>query len=103
PTGEGERKRMESLELVPADWPEKPGAAKMYDSDHFILVSTGTEELTRRSGVRLEQIYTAFTRFLPPTVKHAKQTQIMLATDPEEYRAVTGGAKILNPAVYDAT
>lgn len=103
PNGEGERKRMESLELVPADWPEKPGGAKMYDSDHFVLVSTGTEELTRRSGVRLEQIYTAFARFLPPTVKHAKQTQIMLATDPEEYRAITGGAKVLNPAVYDAT
>lgn len=103
PTGEGERKRMESLELVPADWPEKPGAAKMYDSDHFTLISTGTEELTRRSGVRLEQIYTAFTRFLPPTVKEARQTQIMLATDPGEYRAITGGAKLLNPAVYDAT
>ncbi|HEY1192311.1 MAG TPA: hypothetical protein VGE74_32100 [Gemmata sp.] len=102
PTGEGERKRMESLELVPADWPQKPGAAKMYDSDHFVLVSTGSEELTRRSAVRLEQIYTAFARFLPPTVKHGKQTKIWLATDPEEYRAITGGAKILNPALYDA-
>lgn len=103
PTGEGERRRMESLELVPADWPEKPGAAKMYDSDYFTLVSTGTEELTRRSAVRLEQIYTAFARFLPPTAKGARPTQIMLATDPEEYRAIMGGAKVLNPAVYDAT
>ncbi len=103
PTGEGERKRMESLELVPADWPEKPGGAKMYDSDYFILVSTGTEELTRRSGVRLEQIYTAFARFLPPTAKGARQTKIMLATDPEEYRALLGNAKLLNPAVYDST
>ena len=103
PNGEGERKRMESLELVPGDWPGKPGAAKVYDSDYFILVSTGTEELTRRSGVRLEQIYTAFARFLPPTAKHARQTKIMLATDPDEYAALLGGAKVLNPAVYDAT
>lgn len=102
PTGEGERKRMESLELVPADWPGKAGAAKLYDSDYFTLVSTGTEELTRRSAVRLEQIYTAFARFLPPTAKHARPTQILMATDPDEYRAVLGGAKVLNPAVYDA-
>ncbi|MBY0460315.1 MAG: hypothetical protein K2V38_23625, partial [Gemmataceae bacterium] len=29
PSGEGERKRMDSLELVPADWPDRPGAAKL--------------------------------------------------------------------------
>src|SRR5262245_19215743 len=67
PSGEGELKRMESLELVAHDWPGKPGAAKRYDSDYFSLVSTGSEDLSRRSAVRLEQIYTAFARFLPPT------------------------------------
>lgn len=104
PTGEGERKRMESLELVTADWGDRPGAAKVYDSDYFMLVSTGSEELTRRSGVRLEQIYTAFARFLPPTAKGA-QTKLMLATDPDEYKALLGplgAGKLLNPAVYDA-
>src|SRR5262249_46282970 len=35
PSGEGERKRMESLELVAADWPGTTGGAKRYDSDHF--------------------------------------------------------------------
>ncbi len=106
PSGEGERKRMESLELVPADWLGRPGAAKVYDSDYFTLVSTGTEELTRRSGVRLEQIYTAFARFLPPTAKNGRPTKLMLATDPDEYKELLGplGAdKLLNPAVYDAT
>ena len=104
PTGEGERKRMESLELVTAPWLDKPGAAKVYDSDYFTLVSTGTEELTRRSGVRLEQIYTAFARFLPPTVKTDRKTTLMLATDPDEYKALLGplgAGKLLNPAVYD--
>src|SRR5438093_1618632 len=30
PGGEGERKRMESLELVATDWPGRPGAARLY-------------------------------------------------------------------------
>jgi hypothetical protein len=106
PTGEGERKRMESLELVTSDWPGKPGRAKRYDSDHFTLVCTGTEELTRRAGVRLEQIYTAFARFLPPTAKNARPTQVLLATEAEEYKTLLrplNQPKLLNPAVYDAT
>jgi hypothetical protein len=104
PSGEGERKRMESLELVAADWPDKPGGARRYDSGHFALVCTGTEELTRRSSVRLEQIYIAFARFLPPTVKSGRPTLFMLATDPAEYKVLLGPlneAKLLNPAVYD--
>ncbi len=104
PSGEGERKRMESLELVAANWPGKTGGARQYDSEHFTLVCTGTEELTRRSSVRLEQIYTAFARFLPPTVKSGKPTVLMLATDPDEYKALLGPlneSKLLNPAVYD--
>ncbi len=104
PSGEGERKRMESLELVAAEWPGRAAGARRYDSDHFSLVCTGTEELTRRSGVRLEQIYTAFARFLPPTLKSGRPTLLMLATDPDEYKALLGPlneAKLLNPAVYD--
>jgi hypothetical protein len=106
PSGEGERKRMDSLELVAAEWPGKPGGARMYDSAHFMLICTGTEELTRRSAVRLEQIYTAFARFLPPKVKDGRQTRFMLATTPEEYKALLGPlgeGNLLNPAVYDVT
>jgi hypothetical protein len=104
PRGEGERKRMESLELVAADWPGKAGGARRYDSEYFALVCTGTEELTRRSAVRLEQVYTAFSRFLPPTVKHGRPTGFWLATDPGEYKSLLGPlgeSKLLNPAVYD--
>ena len=95
---------MESLELVAAEWPDKPSGARAYDSDHFRLVCTGTEELTRRSAVRLEQIYTAFARFLPPTVPTGRPTVFMLATDPTEYKTLLGPlneSKLLNPAVYD--
>ena len=104
PSGEGERKRMESLELVAAEWPGKSGGARGYDSDYFTLVCTGSEELTRRAAVRLEQIYTAFSRFLPPTAEDARPTALMLATDQAEYKALLGPlneSKLLNPAVYD--
>jgi uncharacterized protein DUF1570 len=103
PSGAGERKRMESLELVATDeWP--PGPAKRYESDYFTLVSTGSDELVRRAAVRLEQVYIAFTRFLPPTVKDARPTKIMLATDEGEYKALLGSvgkADLLNRAVFD--
>jgi hypothetical protein len=104
PSGEGERKRMESLELVAAEWPDKPSGARAYDSDHFRLVCTGSEELTRRSAVRLEQIYRAFARFLPPTVEAGRPTVFMLATEQAEYKTLLGPlneSKLLNPAVYD--
>ena len=103
PSGAGERKRMESLELVATDeWP--PGTAKRYESDYFTLVSTGSDELVRRSAVRLEQIYIAFMRFLPPIAKEARPTKIMLATDEGEYKVLLrslGKANLLNPAVFD--
>ncbi len=104
PRGEGERKRMESLELVVADWPGQPDGAKRYSSEYFTLICSGSEELTRRSAIRLEQIYAAFTRILPSNAPDARPTQVMLATDPDEYRALLGPlgeGNLLNPAVFD--
>jgi hypothetical protein len=104
PKGAGERKRMETIELVATDWPGKPGGAKLYESEFFVLKSTGSDELARRSAVRLEQIYAAFERFLPPTVKDGKPTLIMLATDADEYKTLLGPlgkTDLLNPAVFD--
>lgn len=106
PSGEGERRRMESLELIAGDWPGRAAGGRRYDSDHFTLVCTGTEELTRRSAVRLEQVYIAFARFLPPTVKTGRPTHIMLSVELDEYRALLGpldAERLLNPAVYDVT
>jgi hypothetical protein len=104
PDGAGERRRMESLELVATEWFGKPGAAKRYDSDYFSLVSGASEEITRRAAVRVEQISTAFARFLPPTVPDARPTVVYLAPDREEYRQLLGPlgeAHLLNPAVFD--
>jgi hypothetical protein len=99
PRGVGERQRMDALELKPADWLGRPGAAKRYDSDHFVLVSSAPEEITRRAAVRLEQIYTAYTRFLSPRHAAGRPTTVLIAADPTEYKQLVG--PLLNPAVFD--
>jgi hypothetical protein len=103
PTGASERRRMEDLELAVADWPGKPGGARRYDSDHFVLISSASEEITRRAAVRLEQIYAAFTRVLPPRHPAGRPTTILLAGQMDEYAKLAGATagRVLNPAVYD--
>jgi hypothetical protein len=99
PKGVGERQRMDALDLKAADWLGRPGAAKRYDSDHFVLVSSAPEEITRRAAVRLEQIYTAYARFLPPRHAAGRPTTVLIAPDPGEYQELVG--PVLNPAVFD--
>jgi hypothetical protein len=103
PVGTSERARMDALELEPADWLGKSGAARRYKSDQFVLVSGAPDEVTRRAAVRLEQIYTAFARFLPPRVRTGAAPTVYLAGTLDDYRAVVGPAAgpILNPALYD--
>ncbi len=105
PTGAGERKRMEGLELTAAEWLGAPNAAKRYDGDQFILVSSASEEITRRAAVRLEQIFIAYGRFLPPRVRPAadRPLTVFLAPDKAEYAKLLHGltGPVLNPAIYD--
>ncbi len=103
PSGIGERKRMESLELTPTTWLGKPNGAQLYSSDRFVLVSGASEEVTRRAAVRLEQIYAAFTRFLPPQNTVAQPTTVFLAGQLDDYRKLIGptAGVILNPAIYE--
>jgi hypothetical protein len=99
PHGVGEKQRMESLELAAADWRGKPGAAKRYDSDHFSLTASTSDEITRRAAVRLEQIYAAFERVLPPRHRAARPTTVILAGQMDDYTALVGPVK--NPSIYD--
>jgi len=101
--GTGERKRMDDLTLLPAAWLGKDGAAKRYDSERFILISSAPDEVTRRAVVRLEQIGTAYSRFLPPLSKVVRPTTVFLATDRTEFQALLGPGvgTILNPAVFE--
>lgn len=104
PAGHGEQQRMEAVELITDDWPGLPGQAKRYESEHFILISAGSEELTRRIAVRLEQLYAAFVRFFPPRHVEGSATRIWLAVSEEEYRLLLrelGLPPLLNPALYE--
>lgn len=99
PNGSVETKRSKDIALTKADWPGQPGGALRFESEQFVLMSSAPEEVTRRAAVRLEQITTAYARFLPPKAKVAKPVTVFLADDPVLYRAAAG--PVLNPALFD--
>jgi hypothetical protein len=104
PSGKGEAIRMEQLELKPAAWiAAGRGEALGYASVYFTLVSNARQDIVRRAALRLEQIYTAFARFLPAKCQGAKPTTIVLVRSLAEYQAILKekGRTILNPAFYD--
>jgi hypothetical protein len=61
-----EKQREERLELEPIAWGGKAGAGRRYRSEHFVLESNAPEWMVRRAAGRLEQVYAAYARFLPP-------------------------------------
>lgn len=101
-TGEGENALMEDLELRSVPW-GKGGSGLSYTSDQFVLVSNAREAVVRRAAVRLEQIYAAYMRFLPPRYPAGKPTRILLVHSLAEYRELLRGQgqDLLNPALYD--
>jgi hypothetical protein len=105
PTGRGEVRRMAGLSLEVGDWgKEGKGRARVYRSEYFVLESNAAEDLVRRAAVRLENVYAAYTRFLPPRVETAAPTRILLARSLPDYHALlreTGQPVLANLAVYD--
>lgn len=76
-----------------------------YASDHFSLASNANEEIVRRVAARLEQIYAAYTFYLPPATRNAKLnsvTTIYLVQSVAEYQNMVKaqGRSAFNPAVY---
>jgi hypothetical protein len=102
-TPQAERERMESLTLEVIAWGEIPDAGRRYTSDHFILTSNAPEEIIRRAAVRLEQIYAAYIRYLPPRHAGGKPTSVQLIIDMKEYERIVGELKqpFVNPAFFD--
>jgi hypothetical protein len=107
PTGRGEIQRMASLVLSTGDWgKDGKGQARVYRSDYFILESNAAEDVVRRAAVRLENVYAAYTRYLPPRVGTAEPTRILLARSLSDYQALlreSGQPALVNPALYDST
>ncbi len=100
--GVGERLRMDGLDLTAVEWFGQKNGAKRYEADQFVLLSAAPEEVTRRAAVRLEQIYTAFARFLPPRFEAARPTSVELAGDLDQYKRLlkASAGQVLNAAVY---
>jgi hypothetical protein len=104
PTGKGEAQRMASLRLEPVPWGKDAKATALrYESTHFVLVSNAPEDVVRRAAVRLEEIFAAYARFLPPRQQSGQPTTILLARSQADYQALLReqGRVLLNPAFYD--
>lgn len=101
-TGKGEELSIARLEIKPASW-GKDGKGWRYQSILFALESTAPEETFRRAAYHLEQIYTAYARFLPPRHQSAEPTTILLAASQADYQALlkARGRVLRNPAFYD--
>jgi hypothetical protein len=100
---QSEKQKMGRIELEPCDWAGQPNAGRRYRSDWFVLTSNAQEAVVRRAAVRLEQIYTAFARFLPPRATLARPTAIELIRSRAEYaeRLKAEGRTFINTAFYD--
>jgi hypothetical protein len=105
PTGKGEVRRMANLVLKAGDWGKNgKGQAHIYRSEYFVLESNAPEDVVRRAAVRLENVYTAYTRYLAPRVESAEPTRILLARSLPDYQALLRDERqpaVQNPALYD--
>lgn len=102
PSPQAEARRLEKIDLTPVDWPAKGSPGLRYESDHFLLVSNAPGEVVRRAAYRLENVYAAFTRFLPPRAPGAGPTLIHVHGTFDGYqKAVPAGVALKNPAYYD--
>ncbi len=79
-----EAARMEDLSLA-ADKQDGELLWK-YDGPWFALESTASEAMTRRSIVRLEQIFAAYRQVLPPRTKSPQRLTIRIFGGSDQYR-----------------
>jgi len=100
-----EHARLAKLALKPSAWRKSKSGALCLESAHFVLISDAREELVREAGLRLEQIYAAYTRSLPPRRPMARPTTILLVRSLAEYYEIVKeqGRDLLNPSFFDST
>jgi hypothetical protein len=102
PSPEAEARRIEKLDLKSVEWLGKKDAGRRYDSDYFSLLSDAPEEIVRRAAYRLENVYAAYARFLPPRFSGGTPTVIYIHQTSTGYeKAIPGGEGFRNPAFFD--
>ncbi|HEX3149605.1 MAG TPA: DUF1570 domain-containing protein [Gemmataceae bacterium] len=102
PSPEAEARRTDRIDLQIIDWAGQKNAGLRYDSDYFSLISDAPEEVVRGAAYRLENVYAAYARFLPPRYAGGAPTVIQVYQSIEAYqKAVPGGDTLKNPAFYE--
>ncbi len=94
----------DALDLRPVPWPLAGRAPALeYRSAHFRLMSNAGRPMAEYAATLLEQIYAAYTRFLPPRAAGAP-TSIVLTGSQADYQELLKGRRLnlTNPAFCDA-
>jgi hypothetical protein len=102
--GQEEANLFASIDLKAIPWGKDNNSRGLgYDADQFVLRSDAGADLVRRVAVRLEQVYAAYARFLPPRLPAATPTTILLVRSRTEYQELlrARGHDLHNPAFYD--
>jgi len=105
PSGRGLHQRLEQLEIENIPWDGRPDAGRRYRSEFFTLDSDAPEGTVRATALKLDQIYAAYTRFLPPRGEGREPTAVILYRSGEEYAAwlKSKGHNFVNLAYYNPT
>jgi len=100
--GAGERAHVAAIEFTQTDWLGKEKAARRYEAEQFVVISGAQDDITRRAVVRLEKIYTAYARVLPPRHQAARPTRVELTDSLTDYKAIlkASGVEAQNAAVF---
>src|SRR5262245_54810471 len=100
-----QQQRLDQLELESIPWEGRPDAGRRYRSEFFTLESDAPEEIVRGTAVRLDQIYAAYARFLPPRGEGREPATVLLFRSEDEYKAwlQSKGHNFVNLAYYNPT
>jgi hypothetical protein len=92
--------RMESVTLREEQRDGMP--CRVYEGDWFTLESRADEAMTRRSIVRIEQVFRAYRQLLPPRVTPPRSLRVVLFGAMEDYHAFVDqlGLKLETPGFF---
>jgi hypothetical protein len=101
--GSAEKQREDRLDLEPIAWAGKADGGRRYRSEYFDLESNAPESIVRRAAGRLETVYAAYSRYLPPRTTGRRPTTIALFQSRADYTACLHAANLqfVNIACYD--
>jgi regulator of replication initiation timing len=104
PGARGSAHSGDSLDLRSVPWVVAGGGEALeYRSSHFRLVSNARRDEVHLAAVHLEQVYAAYTRFLPPRAAGAPTLIVLTGSRADYQKLLEGrGLNLTNPAFYDA-